>query len=135
MCMKLKCFCFLGGLKRDYHLIATSSKDGHIRIFKLTDTVSKLITSSSAQAINATTASAALGTSLTSGGPRVNITKRRRMDVELVADFADHQAEVWRVEWNVTGTVLSSSGDDGKIRLWKGNDTNQFWEIWEECFQ
>ena len=29
-------------------------------------------------------------------------------------------AQVWRVEWNVTGTVLSSSGDDGKVRLWKG---------------
>ena len=29
-------------------------------------------------------------------------------------------SQVWKVEWNVTGTVLSSSGDDGKVRLWKG---------------
>lgn len=28
--------------------------------------------------------------------------------------------QVWRVSWNVTGTVLSSSGDDGCVRLWKG---------------
>ena len=28
--------------------------------------------------------------------------------------------QVWRVEWNVTGTILASSGDDGRVRLWKG---------------
>ena len=27
--------------------------------------------------------------------------------------------QVWRVEWNVTGTMLASSGDDGRVRLWK----------------
>ncbi len=29
--------------------------------------------------------------------------------------------QVWRVEWNITGTILASSGDDGTVRLWKGN--------------
>ncbi|KAK9768643.1 epoxide hydrolase, soluble (sEH) [Basidiobolus ranarum] len=43
----------------------------------------------------------------------------KRWRVELVAVFPDHKAEVWKVEWNVTGTILSSSGDDGKVRLWK----------------
>lgn len=28
--------------------------------------------------------------------------------------------KVWRVEWNLTGTILSSTGDDGRVRLWKG---------------
>ena len=27
--------------------------------------------------------------------------------------------KVWRIEWNTTGTVLASSGDDNKVRLWK----------------
>ena len=28
--------------------------------------------------------------------------------------------QVWRLSWNVTGTILASSGDDGCVRLWKG---------------
>lgn len=30
--------------------------------------------------------------------------------------------QVWKVKWNVTGTILSSAGDDGKVRLWKGKN-------------
>lgn len=29
------------------------------------------------------------------------------------------ERKVWRIEWNTTGTVLASSGDDNKVRLWK----------------
>ena len=43
-----------------------------------------------------------------------------KLDVRHPAHF-DHQgAQVWRVDWNVTGTILASSGDDGCVRLWKG---------------
>eukprot|EP01048_Picozoa_sp_COSAG05_P013717 COSAG05_NODE_1486_length_4730_cov_147.028288_3_plen_128_part_00 len=37
---------------------------------------------------------------------------------EAPAQAAD-AGEVWRVRWNITGTVLASSGDDGHVRLWK----------------
>lgn len=54
-----------------------------------------------------------------------------RFDVDLAAQFEDHSSIVWRVTWNITGTVLASSGDDGCVRLWKGNKNKNlvFFEI------
>jgi WD40 repeat protein len=48
-------------------------------------------------------------------------TGGQKPKVQQEACFDDHEAEVWRVEWNITGTVLASSGDDGVVRLWKPN--------------
>lgn len=45
---------------------------------------------------------------------------RSRYDIRIVASFEDHGSQVWRVSWNITGTILASSGDDGTVRLWKG---------------
>lgn len=49
--------------------------------------------------------------------PSSGLTK---FEVQLVAQFDNHNSQVWRVSWNITGTVLASSGDDGCVRLWKG---------------
>lgn len=43
-----------------------------------------------------------------------------RFDIHTVAQFEEHNSTVWRVCWNITGTILASSGDDGFVRLWKG---------------
>lgn len=51
--------------------------------------------------------------------------------IETVAKLNDHRQEVWRVSWNSTGTVLSSAGDDGKVRLWKCNYLNE-WQCMSE---
>ena len=48
-----------------------------------------------------------------SGGPT-------KFEIHIVAQFDNHNSQVWRVSWNITGTVLASSGDDGCVRLWKG---------------
>lgn len=42
---------------------------------------------------------------LTSGGGG-------KLEARSVMCQMDHHAEVWRVEWNITGTILASSGDD-----------------------
>lgn len=39
----------------------------------------------------------------------------------------DNKVEVWQLSWSVLGTVLSSAGDDGLIKLWK-NGKNGKWE-------
>jgi WD40 repeat protein len=44
-----------------------------------------------------------------------------QQQVALVAEIGAHQTEVWRVSWNVTGTMLASTGDDGMTRLWKSD--------------
>ncbi|KAI9030786.1 WD40-repeat-containing domain protein [Phycomyces nitens] len=99
-------------MARSYQLIATACKDHHVRIFKITEMpLTGLAPSQRAQA-------------LSSGkGGRIG---HRPLQVEMIGDFDDHHAEVWRVEWNVTGTILSSSGDDGKLRLWKAGYDGQW---------
>ncbi|KAL5021658.1 hypothetical protein ScPMuIL_000813 [Solemya velum] len=44
-----------------------------------------------------------------------------KFEMRLVGEFPDHDSQVWRICWNVTGTILASSGDDGCVRTWKAN--------------
>lgn len=46
--------------------------------------------------------------------------------IETVAKLNEHKGEVWGVTWNMTGTILSSSSDDGKLRMWKSNYLNEW---------
>ncbi len=46
---------------------------------------------------------------------------RVRYEVQLVAKLGHHKAEVWRVSWNMSGTMVASTGDDGVARLWKAD--------------
>lgn len=38
-----------------------------------------------------------------------------------------HGAQVWRVSWNSSGSMLASTGDDGCTRIWK-SDYNLQWK-------
>jgi len=78
---------------RRYHLIATGGRDGNVRIWKLIPPEDNQFR-------------------LGPGGDS-------RWKATNVGTFDDHRSAVTRVEWNVTGTVLSSAGNDGNIRLWK----------------
>lgn len=57
--------------------------------------------------------------------------KDGRFKVSMVAKLDDHHQEVWRVSWNSTGTILSSAGDDGKVRLWKKSYMDE-WQCMSE---
>lgn len=54
---------------------------------------------------------------------KLTMDGEERIKSELVADLKEHHAEVWRVEWNITGTTLASSGDDGRLLLWRGKSS------------
>ncbi|ETW75791.1 hypothetical protein HETIRDRAFT_66253 [Heterobasidion irregulare TC 32-1] len=82
---------------RSYHLVATGGRDGHVRIWRLKPPAS-----------NDERAEA----------------DETRWTCSIVADFDHHKSTVGRVEWNITGTILSSAGNDGRIRLWKATTGN-----------
>eukprot|EP01132_Coremiostelium_polycephalum_P009324 gene9324-11431_t len=42
-----------------------------------------------------------------------NSNDKSKMELKEIMCKTDHRSEVWRVEWNITGTILASSGDDG----------------------
>ncbi|KAL7059916.1 hypothetical protein AAHC03_013509 [Spirometra sp. Aus1] len=44
--------------------------------------------------------------------------------VSILARFNQHRGRVWRVSWNITGSLLASAGDDGTVRLWRSNFLN-----------
>eukprot|EP00455_Lapot_gusevi_P030068 TRINITY_DN3225_c0_g1_i5.p1 TRINITY_DN3225_c0_g1~~TRINITY_DN3225_c0_g1_i5.p1 ORF type:complete len:176 (-),score=27.22 TRINITY_DN3225_c0_g1_i5:30-557(-) len=57
---------------------------------------------------------------------RLWLNERGTYQHELICQLSDHGSEVWRVEWNVTGTILASSGEDGMVRLWKQDMMGQW---------
>mmetsp|Transcript_124320 Transcript_124320/g.215494 ORF Transcript_124320/g.215494 Transcript_124320/m.215494 type:complete len:365 (-) Transcript_124320:270-1364(-) len=64
---------------------------------------------------------------------RILISRIRRVGetgferLEAVQVDTSNERAVWKVNWNITGTVLASSGDDGQVRLWK-KGPNGDWE-------
>lgn len=120
---------------RSHHLIATACKDGHVRIFKLSHKSMQYVirpreaSQQQQRGHGGSTATQGgrgrLSVGLAAGrngegeGENGEEEEMERWDVQKIADFDDHKADVWKVGWNATGTILSSVGDDGKIRLWK----------------
>ncbi|AET38004.1 Seh1p Ecym_2258 [Eremothecium cymbalariae DBVPG len=102
---------------RWHQLIATGSKDGKVRIFKLTEKL---------EDGNDDANDANDDMSIDKNDSSIVTNTKPLLKVELVSEHSDHKGEVWSVSWNLTGTILSSSGDDGKVRLWKSSFSNEF---------
>ncbi|KAM9415983.1 nucleoporin SEH1 isoform 4-T17 [Salvelinus alpinus] len=83
---------FAPNLGRSFHVLAIATKD--VCIFKLIPMRKESAAGSS--------------------GPT-------KLQVQILAQFDNHNSQVWRVSWNITSTLLASSGDDGCVRLWKAN--------------
>jgi WD40 repeat protein len=89
---------FAPNLGRSYHLLAIASKDVRIVVLKPLQRDS---------------------TTVPSAVPR--------FETRQLAQFDEHSGTVWRVSWNITGTMLASTGGDGCVRLWKSN----YLDVWK----
>mmetsp|Transcript_11867 Transcript_11867/g.25689 ORF Transcript_11867/g.25689 Transcript_11867/m.25689 type:complete len:383 (+) Transcript_11867:208-1356(+) len=88
---------------RSYHLIASCGQDNILRVHRLKR-------------------------GMTSDGQQ-KTTSSVELESSQVLDTG--ASEVWRCEWNVTGTVLASSGDGGVVQLWK-QDFRKNWSCVSE---
>lgn len=111
---------------RWYQLIATGSKDGKVRIYKITETKSDDIPTNTNTNNNINKNDSNENVIENENELIVNPNLSTRLKVELLSEHDDHKSEVWSVSWNLTGTILSSAGDDGKVRLWKSTYSNEF---------
>uniref|UniRef100_A0A914UNS9 Nucleoporin SEH1 n=1 Tax=Plectus sambesii TaxID=2011161 RepID=A0A914UNS9_9BILA len=94
---------FAPSVGRSYHLLAVASRNVHIFSLK---PLQSAIADSDIPSDSATS----------------------KFSVKELASFDEHGGQVWRVSWNITGTVLSSAGSDGTIKVWKTNYMNS-WKL------
>lgn len=82
---------------RSFHLIASCGKDNHLKVHRI---------------------------------KRENIDdsgdNRSGLVYEGKTEVLDESQATWRCQWNVTGTVLASSGDGGLVKLWKNDFQSRF---------
>jgi len=90
---------FAPNIGRSYHVLAVASRD--LRIITL-----KPVNQGGDQIKEVGSGS--------SGAPT-------KFDIRQAGQFDDHGSVVWRVCWNITGTILATSSDDGAVKLWKAN--------------
>jgi nucleoporin SEH1 len=94
---------------RRYHYIA-SAEDQQLRIYKLNRVMTTTNTSS-----EGSTDDKGIAKKTESHDDQLSLMSSQTVP-----------ANAWRCQWNVTGTVLASSGDGGVVQLWKTNYDGQF---------
>ncbi|KAF5351136.1 hypothetical protein D9756_008241 [Leucocoprinus leucothites] len=93
---------------RSYHLVATGSRDGSVRIWKIQP---------GEETENGNGDEEVGERDVDSEDPKWSVINMIKVE---------HKSAVSRVEWNVTGTILSSAGNDGRIRLWKATPDGEW---------
>ncbi|WWD01692.1 hypothetical protein V866_008638 [Kwoniella sp. B9012] len=86
---------------RSYHLIATGSRDGTIRIWRLEPPGEKL------------------RVDYNDDGYHDGVGGSAQWKGDCVADFGKGGARIGMVDWNATGTTLTTTDDEGVVRIYK----------------
>jgi len=95
---------FAPNLGRSYHVLAIASKELKILSMKPMGTPQQQLAKKSDESQATPT----------------------KYEIRLAGSYNDHDSTVWRSCWNVTGTILATSGDDGQVKLWKSNYLDQW---------
>lgn len=101
--------CFAPSMGRSFHLLAIASTE--VRIVAISNT---------------TRSGGGSGESAPASTAAANAGGTSSLEVRQVALLEDHRSAVWRLAWNITGSVLGTSGDDGQVRLWRANYLNDW---------
>jgi len=110
-------------LGRSFHLIATASKDKSVCIWRFQEIQKTASTPSSLTKDNNSNPATSTTSNNSSSSEREFLLEKEMK--------AMHESEVWHVEWNVVGTVLASSGDDGIVLLWSRDFTEDKKNRWK----
>ncbi|KAJ7600694.1 WD40 repeat-like protein [Mycena floridula] len=93
---------------RSYDLIATGSRDGKVRIWRV-------------KAGDSEAEPKTGGEMDVDGFGAQGEEEEGEWTASLVGEFGEHKSAIGRVDWNVTGTTLASTANDGRVRLWKAS--------------
>jgi len=94
---------------RSYHLLATASRDKRVKLWKLLQSEPRSAPAASA-----------------SGGS--NEMWRTSCSCEFL-----HASQVWRVSWNVCGSMLAASLDEGKVHVYKLDGKGEWRRAWSSA--
>ncbi|WVN88968.1 uncharacterized protein L203_104183 [Cryptococcus depauperatus CBS 7841] len=92
----LTCLSWAPSCGRSYHLVATGSRDGTVSIWRIQPPGE---------------------TARSDFGSSGEVT--REWKAECVGEFGQGGAKVCTVDWNATGTILSTTDDEGIVRIYK----------------
>lgn len=113
---------------RSYELLASASNDGCVRIYKIADRSLDEYGVSYGAGSNSSLRYQSKNKAI-SDDDDVQMAENKSSNVlviSLLNTLRDHKTDVWSVSWNNTGTILSSSGDDGKVRFWKASRPEEY---------
>ena len=92
---------------RRFHLVAAAQSGGPLKVYRLSRHLP--------------------------GSPGAEEKDGEWPDVDVKSYDLASSEQIWRCQWNVTGTVLAGSGDGGLVRLWKCNNGGE-WRCVSEIY-
>ncbi|PAA56704.1 hypothetical protein BOX15_Mlig007692g2, partial [Macrostomum lignano] len=112
---------FAPSLGRSFHLLAVASQQISLYKLRLSTGGQQQQQQSGGMLLQASQSSSSLDVGSSSGS-----TGRYALSCIRILEYQRCQMSVWRLSWNVLGTVLASSLEDGTVRLWQGNYADQW---------